>query len=363
LPTGTVGTGLEHTDSFSIIAGSQLLRDSESYRGKFLPIVAHEFFHAWNVKWIRPKELTSYDYSREQHTKLLWAAEGFTTYYSALILKRAGLISEKEFLKWLSDRIGSLERSWGRAFRSAEEASWDAWTPGENPGSRLSYYIKGCLLGLLLDLKIRHSTLDRKSLDDVIRLLGERFAKRNDGFTTEDLEALVLETGGESLSGFFDDYVRGVKELPLSNALSHAGLLLSGKPPRKDSPSLDVSLGDASGFPEVREIPPGSLAQQGGLDSGDVIIAVEGRRVTLSTLPEILSDYRIGDQVRITFFRREELRETRVTLTANQSREFEIKPVESPGQLEKRIYCSWLREEHFPDQKEKKEERDSLEKP
>ncbi|MFN2516689.1 MAG: M61 family metallopeptidase, partial [Pyrinomonadaceae bacterium] len=245
-----IGGGLEHLNSTALQYPRFGLRPEPSegvnsagpgssplrgYRG-FLSLVAHEFFHLWNVKRIRPDTLGPFDYTKENYTRLLWVAEGITDYYALLVLRRAGLISAKEFLSENARTFQGLQNTPGRLEMSAEESSFDTWIKfyrqNENSvNSQVDYYDKGAVLGLLLDLEIRRQSKGAKSLDDVMRYLYTEFYKKGRNFTPEDFQKVCEAMVGTSLDQFFEKYVRGREELDYNSALNAAGLRLETTAP------------------------------------------------------------------------------------------------------------------------------------
>ena len=226
------GGGLEHLNSTALGFRRNGFEKEEGYR-RFWSLVAHEFFHLWNVKRIRPDALGPFDYTKENYTRSLWVAEGITSYYGDLMPRRAGLISDQTYLDELAKRIQDFQNTPGREKMSAEEASFDAWVklyyPDENSiNSQISYYDKGELLGLLLDLDIRRRTHGAKSLDDVMRYLYDEFYKKGRNYTPADMQKACELMAGASLDEFFSRYVRGRDDLlPIYHEiLAGAGLRL-----------------------------------------------------------------------------------------------------------------------------------------
>ncbi len=216
------GGGMEHMNSTAIAATST---------GSAAAIAAHEFFHVWNVKRIRPQSLQPVDYSKEQYTRALWFAEGVTNTYAAYTLERTKLWSKKQFYADLASQIAGLQSRPARKWQSAEESSLDAWFEkydGYNlPSRSISYYDKGQIIGVMLDLAIRDATDNRKSLDDVMRRMNDEYAKRGryyDG--SEGIRRVVEEVSGKSFADFFRRYVSGTDEIPYDRFLSIAGLNL-----------------------------------------------------------------------------------------------------------------------------------------
>lgn len=226
---GRGGGALEHENSTNVMLGS-MPSDPRSLVG----VTSHEHFHAWNVKRIRPAGLLPYDYSREQYIRELWVAEGITSYYGDLHVRRAGLSSIESYLRGMEGNISQLQSNEARNWVSVSDAStvtWLTYGGGSSYGRfTVNYYGKGEILGLLLDLEIRGATGDQKSLDDVMRALNRDFNHKGRGYTNEDLAALVTQMAGRSFDSFFAKYVNGTEELDYNGALKHAGLqLVDGK--------------------------------------------------------------------------------------------------------------------------------------
>jgi len=221
-----IGGALEHENSTNLI-GAPLPADPKFVIGT----VAHEHFHAWNVKRIKPAGLLPYDYRHEQYIRELWFAEGVTSYYADLHLRRAGVITPEEFLQRQAGQISFLQQNEARQWISADDASITTWTTYTGGGPfTVSYYNKGQLLGLLLDLEIRGATQNKRSFDDVLRSLFENYYQRGRGFTDEDVEKVAAEIAGRSFKEFFTRYVHGTEELDYNRALGHAGLRLEKAP-------------------------------------------------------------------------------------------------------------------------------------
>ena len=227
LPGGS--GGLEHRDSTVLVADRWSFRGPQ-YEG-FLGLVAHELFHAWNGKRIRPAVLGPFDYVREAYTRELWVVEGITTYYTDLVLRRAGLITPQRYLEKVAEQATRLLGIPGRLVQPLEDASFDAWIkfyrPDANsPNATISYYHKGGLVALLLDLEIRRATGNQRSLDDVMRALWEQSGRPDTGFAEGRVEEIASEVAGVELRPLFDRWLRGTGELDLAPRLAEAGLAL-----------------------------------------------------------------------------------------------------------------------------------------
>jgi len=349
-PTG--GGGLEHLNS-TLLTWRRFGFTAESDWRDFLTLVAHEYFHLWNVKRIRPDALGPFDYTRENYTRLLWVAEGLTSYYETLLLRRAGLITDRQFLDAQARAFQALQNTPGRLEQSLEEASFDAWVkyyrPDENTiNSAISYYDKGQIVGLLLDLEIHKRSEGRRSLDDVLRQLYEEFGKRNRNYTPADFQRVAEQTAGAGLEEFFRRYVRGREELDYDAALEAAGLRLdttsAGEPPAP-APArayLGATLAQEGERLTVRNVPAGTPAYEQGLTAFDQIVAVDGYRATRDFLNARVEEKRPGDTLTLSVFRADELRTLNIKLGGRAAATYRIVPVRSPTERQTRTYQSWL---------------------
>ena len=238
------GGGLEHMNSTALQWNR--FGFTGGRHNDFMALVAHEYFHLWNVKRIRPDALGPFDYENENYTKLLWVAEGATAYYEGILLQRAGIITAKEFLDGRAAQVQALQDRQGRFETSLEEASFDAWIKyyrqDENAiNNQISYYDKGELVSFLLDVEIRGASKGTKSLDDVMRYLNEEFAKKNRNYTPEDYQKASEMMAGKSLDDFFAKYVRGRAEIDYNAILNGVGLQLKDNKGR-ETPYLGANL-------------------------------------------------------------------------------------------------------------------------
>jgi len=360
--------GLEHRASTALLCSRDDLPEagvaeaSESYR-TFLGLASHEYFHTWNVKRLKPAAFVPYDLERENYTTLLWAFEGITSYYDDLLLARAGLIAEKDYLEILGRSVTSLLRTPGRHVQTVSDASFDAWIKyyrqDENaPNAQVSYYLKGSLVALALDLTLRGRTRGRRSLDDVMRSLWTRYAAKGIGVPEDAIEAVAEEVAGTSLRAFFDRALRSTREIQLAPLLAEAGLTLrqreaesaadrGGKPAPDGSARMRrVSLGlrtaaDPQGV-KVTHVIAASAGERAGIAAGDVIVAVDGLRASGATLEPRLARRRPGERVKLHIFRRDELHEIEAELAT---------PVEDTAYIEMdaranagaRLRAAWLK--------------------
>lgn len=267
------GGGMEHANGTAIAASS--LEEATD-------IAAHEFFHAWNVKRIRPQSLAPVDYTKEQYTRALWFAEGVTSTYASYTLERTGLWSRQRFYADLARQIADLQSLPARHWQSVEESSLDAWlekyTAYRVPARSISYYNKGQIDGVLLDLAIRSATQNRKSLDDVLRLMNREYAEQGKFYDDSNgVRAAAEQVAGKSFEDFFRRYVSGTDEIPYQDFLSLAGLDLQIA--KQVTPTLGFWPGGAFGGREssVATIEPGSAAESAGIMPGDDILALDGK--------------------------------------------------------------------------------------
>lgn len=345
------GGGLEHLNSTALGFRRFSFRPETNYRG-FLGLVSHEFFHLWNVKRIRPDALGPFDYTKENYTKLLWVAEGITSYYGDLLLRRAGLISEKDFLAETAKAFQNFQRVPGRKVMTAEEASFDTWIKyyrqDENSGnSQIDYYDKGQILGLLLDLEIRKLSHNQKSLDDVMRALYTEFYKKDRNYTPADFQRLCEQMAGASLEDFFSRFVRGREEHDYNRGLVAAGLRLdnseaSGGVKAVEKAYLGADLTQEGDRLMVTRVLEGSPAYLQGLNTGDQIVAFDNMRVTKDFFDARLAEKRPGQLVSLTIFRFDDLSALPIKLGSMSDGVYRIVPVENPTEEQKRIYRSWL---------------------
>jgi predicted metalloprotease with PDZ domain len=357
----TGGGGLEHANStalgyprfgFRIQAGDRSTSASPAatgtpdYRG-FLGLVSHEFFHLWNVKRIRPDALGPFDYTQENYTKLLWVAEGITDYYADVVLRRAGLITEAEYLTAQARAIQTLQNTPGRHEQSVEESSFDTWIKfyrqDENSiNSQVSYYDKGAIVGLLLDLEIRKRTAGAKSLDDVMRQLYTEFFKKNRNYTPADFQKTCELIAGSSFEEFFGKYVRGKEELDYNAGLAAAGLRLDTGAGAVERVYFGADVADVEDRLMVRRVYAGSPAYEQGLNAGDQIVAIDNMRVTRDFFNARIAEKKPGDLVNLTIFRFDDLSTLRIKLGGRNEGMYRIVPLASQTEAQKQIYKSWL---------------------
>ena len=321
------GGGMEHANGTAINVPSD-----EQLAG----IAAHEFFHLWNVKRIRPASLEPVDYTKEQYTRSLWFAEGVTSTYGAYTLVRTGLWTKEQFLLNLSDGINDLESRPANKWQSAEQSSLDAWLekyPWYNgPDFSVSYYTKGQILGVLLDILIREKTNNEKSLDDVMRLMNEEFAKKGKPYNDNaDIQASVERIAGSSFADFFRKYVAGTDPLPYANILSRAGLELRETSVSRAATEFAADRGTGSSV-AVREVDSDGSAWKAGLRPGDTIVQWNGGSPPRS-IAGWTRRHKPGETLRLTVLRKGEQNEMEFAL--GESKEVSRQIVEDANASEK----------------------------
>ncbi|MCP4444833.1 MAG: M61 family metallopeptidase [Myxococcales bacterium] len=346
------GGGLEHLDSTLVMAKPFRTRTRSGYRN-WLGLVAHEFFHTWNVKRLRPKSLGPFDYENEVHTRSLWVAEGITSYYDDLLLRRAGLLDEKQYLEKLSGQIRALQTTPGRRVQPLAQASYDAWikyyrSDENSPNTATSYYTKGAVVAFLLDVEIRVASGGKKSLDDLMRLMHERYSG-DVGYTPSDFRGAASEVAGVDLEAFFAHAVDSTAELDYGPATSYFGLTLEDREPSEpeeedsedDDPAAHLGLQMSGSHVSrvLRETP----AYNAGFNAGDEIVAIDGYRLS-GSLASLLGQFRPEQKLSITIARRGRLRVIEAIAGKTPKELWGLSVDESRSLLQKRRYEQWIRE-------------------
>ncbi|NEX18903.1 M61 family metallopeptidase [Thiorhodococcus mannitoliphagus] len=327
--------GLEHAFSTSLLCsrddlpqlGTESSAASADYR-RFLGLCSHEYFHLWHVKRIRPQVFAEATLEQEAHTRLLWVFEGITSYYDELALVRSGCVDQKAYLGMLAETITRVMRTPGRRLQTLAESSFDAWTKfykqDENaPNAIVSYYAKGALAALGLDLEIRRQTQGRSSLDEVMRALWQRHGKTDLGLPERGFETLAMEVTGLDLRGFFAQVVDSTEDFDLASLLRSVGIEMRLRPqldakdlggcvdqfePIQPSPTLALRLRSGVAEAIVQNVLSGGAGEDAGIAPGDVLIAVDGLRVTPANLDALVAiGAKAAGEIQIHLFRRDAL--------------------------------------------------------
>jgi predicted metalloprotease with PDZ domain len=337
--------GLEHKDCCTLNYPRFGFRDREKYE-RFLQLVAHEFFHLWNVKRIRPQVLETFNYEVENYTTSLWFCEGTTSYYDILIPLRAGIYDQKTCLKSFSKDISRYLNTIGRKVQPLGESSYDAWIKlyrreAYSDNNQISYYLKGQLVSLLLDLLIRAKHQNKRSLDDVMRLMWSRFGQEEIGFSETQLRSTIAEVAGENLDDFFHRYIETTEELPFDDYLNPFGLYLKTVV-ESSTPYLGIRV-QSDGSREVIEyVAAESPAAVAGIDAKDELLAIDGIKVDAKSLEERLSDYQAEDTIQVTVFHKDELKTLTVTLATAQANRYELAIKDNLSPEQQQNLAGWL---------------------
>jgi len=348
------GGGLEHLNSTVLGAIRQGYKEEVSYKS-FLGLVAHEYFHLWNVKRLRPEALGPFDYNTENYTTNLWISEGFTAYYDNLILRRAGIYSVNNYLAELTKDINTVENQPGNRFQSVSEASFDAWIkyyrPNENSkNSTISYYNKGALIGMILDLEILNSTNGAKRLDDVLKAMyDEYYKKHNRGFTDGEFRAMAEKIAEKSLDEIYTKYINGTEPIDFNKYLGYAGLCLINDNSGKEIPSLGVSTLIKEGKVMITSVTRGSAAWNGGLNVNDELIAIDDNRIFgasdaagITDLTKLISSKKAGEKVLLVIARDGIIQTLNLTIANLDSGRYRLDIDNNAGQQQIKIRNLWL---------------------
>ena len=338
--------GLEHKDCCTLNYPRLGFRDTDKYN-RFLQLVAHEFFHLWNIKRIRPQALETFDYEQENYTSSLWFSEGTTSYYDILIPLRSGIYNRKKFLENLSKDLTRYLTIPGRNVQPLGESSFDAWIKlyrrdGYSDNNQISYYLKGQFVSLLLDLLIREKYHNQRSLDDVMRLMWQRFGKEEIGFTPQQLQQTIEEIAEQDLSDFFYRYLETTAELPFDDYLKPFGLRVKPIQDKEPVPHLGLKVNTENAREIIKFVKANSPAAIAGIDIGDELLAIEGIKVKSGNLNEHLKNYQSGNRISVTIFHQDELKTLSATLTEPQPIRYEIVHCDKISDLQQQNLSGWL---------------------
>ncbi|MFZ0634851.1 MAG: hypothetical protein WA755_05070 [Candidatus Acidiferrales bacterium] len=325
------GGGMEHANCTAIASGSET---------GVINIAAHEFFHAWNVKRIRPQTLEPVDYTKEQWTRALWFAEGVTSTYASFTLVRSGIWTTDAFYGDLADQLVELDSSPARLWQSVEESSLDTWLDKYDayraPDRSISYYNKGQILGDLLDLAIRDDTDNKKSLDDVLRLLYAEFAQQGRYYNdSADIRTAVEQVTGKSFDEFFRRYVSGVSEISYQDFLAYAGLRLKQSTKQVAELGFFPGRGSGNGW-SVAGVTVGSSAEAAGLRTSDQIVRLNGEALPQNPF-RWMRERAPGETIRLHVRRDGEEKDISFAFGTRDQRDYSIEPIPNPSDKQRRI--------------------------
>jgi len=348
------GGGLEHLNS-TVLGASRNSYNTEAGLLRFLGLVSHEYFHVWNVKRLRPIALGPFNYEQENYTRNLWISEGFTAYYQDIYTKRAGLQSSDRYLMSLAASISSVENQPGNRVEAVSDASFDAWIkqyrPNENSAnSTISYYSKGALIALIMDLETIHSSQARVGLDEVMKSMYDQYySKLNRGFTDAEFKATLEKIAGKSFDDVYKDYVNGVKTIDYNKYFGYAGFTLIDDAAKGNEAYLGAGTSLKDGKIMVTSVARHSPAWISGLNVNDEIISIDGSRINnvadprLSELERFVSTKKPGDKLLISINRDGLIRQVDLTLIRNPNHRFRIASLPNLSDAQIAVRKRWLR--------------------
>ncbi len=359
--------GLEHRSSTALLASREmmpLLNDTSTSRQyiNLLALFSHEYFHAWNIKKIKPESFMPYNLSEKGYTHQLWAFEGITSYYDELALLRAKVITFNQYLDLLAQSLTKVLRNPGSFVQTLADSSFDAWIkfyqPNENTAnSQVSYYLKGSLAAIAFDLTLRASTQNKKSLDGVMQTLWQEYGKPSIGVPEGKIEELIIQEGTEDIALLVKDAIYTTKVLPMDKLLAPFGLSVT----LRQQQGAD-DMGGKRAFSEstfkagifqftltkfqsrliVSTLIENGAAMQAGLSATDEIVAINGLRVDAESFDKIGKRLSVGQKVKVHYFRQDSLKETTVTLVAPPFDTAEITKMENMSETQKTNLKQWL---------------------
>jgi len=340
--------GIEHLNNTTFGFNGTNLNKRENYI-RTLHFLAHEYFHHYNVKRIRPIELGPFDYDKGSRTKMLWVSEGLSVYYEYMIVKRADISTDAELFNAFRGNMMAFENKPGRLYQTLEQASYETWSygpfgrTGDEVNKTISYYDKGPAVGLLFDFKIRQLTKDQKSLDDVMRFLyKEYYQKKKRGFTEEELRNAFETVAGSSLSEEFE-YVTTTKELDYPTYFNYAGLNIDTTTQAIPGAYAGFTLREKEDSVFIANVDYESPGWNASIRRGQQVIKINGERSSVSLFNKIINSARAGDKIRFSLFINNETKDIEVILGTKTEKSFKITPFGNPSPLQKQILEDWLK--------------------
>jgi predicted metalloprotease with PDZ domain len=337
------GGATEHMNSTVIQVPRYIFKPRARYL-QFLSTAAHEFIHTWNVKAYRNAAMVPYDYDRENYTNLLWLEEGSTEYFTGHFMVRSGLQSTQEYLDELGEAIDANQHRPGRLVQSVAEGSFDEWiSPGDRDrlqNAWINIYSEGLMASWQLDIALLQQTGGKVSYRDVHRLLHERFDSRVKGFTDADILAILRELTGQSWDAWWAQHIQSPIAPDFEALLAPVGLRLAEPQARKAAAGWSGSA--SVGGIKLSTVEKGSAAWNAGFGPDDLLVAIDGQRMSQGRFETILSERKPGDQVTVSFFRRDQLMTKTMTLGSAPAAPAKIVPVERPTAAQKALFSRWL---------------------
>jgi predicted metalloprotease with PDZ domain len=340
--------GIEHLNNTTFGFNGNNFKNRDSYI-RTLHFLAHEYFHHYNVKRIRPIELGPFDYDKGSRTKMLWVSEGLSVYYEYMVVKRAGLTTDAELFNAFRGNMMAFENKPGRHYQTLEQASYETWSDGpfgrtgDEVNKTISYYDKGPAVGLLFDFKIRQVTNNKKSLDDVMRFLyKEYYQKKKRGFTEEELKNAFESVAGASLAREFE-YVTTTKELDYPTYFNYAGLAIDTVTQLLPGAYAGFTLREREDSVFVANVDYESPGWNKGIRRGQQVLKVNGEKAAASTYNKIITSARPGDKIDLTLIINNVMTDIEIIFTNKTEKVFKITPTQNPDTLQKQILEGWLK--------------------
>jgi predicted metalloprotease with PDZ domain len=340
--------GIEHLNNTTFGFNGNNFKNRDSYI-RTLHFLAHEYFHHYNVKRIRPIELGPFDYDKGSRTKMLWVSEGLSVYYEYMVVKRAGLTTDAELFNAFRGNMMAFENKPGRLYQTLEQASYETWSDGpfgrtgDEVNKTISYYDKGPAVGLLFDFKIRQATNNNKSLDDVMRFLyKEYYQKKKRGFTEEELKNAFESVAGVSLAREFE-YITTTKELDYPTYLNYAGLTIDTTTQVLPGAYAGFTLREREDSVFVANVDYESPGWNKGIRRGQQVLKLNGEKAAASTYNKIITSARPGDKIDLTLLINNVMTDIEIIFTNKTEKGFKITPTQNPDTLQKQILEGWLK--------------------
>ena len=340
--------GIEHLNNTTFGFNGSNFKNRDSYI-RTLYFLAHEYFHHYNVKRIRPIELGPFDYDKGSRTKMLWVSEGLSVYYEYIVVKRAGITSDAELFNAFRGNMVAFENKPGKRYQTLEQASYETWSDGpfgrtgDEVNKTISYYDKGPAVGLLFDFKIRQVTNNKRSLDDVMRFLyKEYYQKKKRGFTEEELKSAFESVAGVSLANEFD-YITTTKELDYPTYFRYAGLDIDTTTQVLPGAYAGFTLREREDSVFIANVDYESPAWNTGIRRGQQLAKIKGEKATASSYNKIITGARPGDKINLTLSINNVMTDIEIVFTEKTEKGFKITPSADPDTLQKQILEGWLK--------------------
>lgn len=342
------GGGLEHLNS-TVLGGSRDGYGTPEGYNSFLDLVAHEYHHLWNVKRMRPVALGPFDYDNENYTTNLWVAEGFTSYYENKLMLRAGFNTPETFVSNLATALANVNNTPGSRVQSAAEASYDAWIksyrPNENSNNAtISYYGKGEIIGLIMDLEISQATKGAKSLDDVMKAMYLEGKAKKRGYTDAEFKAKVEQISGKDFSGFWEKYVNGTVPVEYDKYFEYAGITVVDENKGNSIPYVGVTSKASNGIVFISAVSRNSAAWLAGLNVNDAVVSVNGEVTSGAPLERSapVTSAKIGDVITVSVLREGVLRDFKLTIKANPNLKLNVTIRKDASAAQLKVRKGWM---------------------